>query len=48
MIVAGSGELQNENEVLTPEQIARLAKARQSDSTVMIRIRDEVNGIYLK
>jgi hypothetical protein len=47
MIVAGSGELQNENEVLTPEQIARLAEARQSDSTIMIRSADEVNGIAI-
>ena len=47
MIVAGSGELQNENEVLTPEQIARLAKARESDSTVMIRSENEANGIVM-
>jgi hypothetical protein len=44
MIVAGSGELQNENEVLTPEQISRLAEARKSDSTIMIRSESEVNG----
>jgi len=44
MIVAGSGELQNENEVLTQQQIDRLARARNSDSTIMIRTIDEVNG----
>jgi hypothetical protein len=36
-IVAGSGELANEAEVLTPTERARLAQARQSDKTVMIR-----------
>ncbi|MDB5243925.1 MAG: peptidase, partial [Spirosoma sp.] len=41
-IVAGSGELLNPNEVLTPEQIKRLAHARQSDKTVIIRGKDEV------
>jgi len=37
MIVAGSGELQNPEEVLTPEEQRRLAMARRSDATVMIR-----------
>jgi hypothetical protein len=37
MIVAGSGQLQNEAQVLTPKQQAQLAKARNSDKTVMIR-----------
>ena len=37
MIVAGSGELVNPQEVLTPQQQARLAAARRSDRTVMIR-----------
>ena len=37
MIVAGSGELVNPQEVLTATQQARLAKARVSDETVMIR-----------
>lgn len=37
MIVAGSGELQNPAEVLTKTQRDRLAKARASDATVMIR-----------
>jgi hypothetical protein len=44
MIVAGSGELQNENEVLTPQQIQRLAVARKSDTTIIIRSVDEVNN----
>lgn len=37
MIVAGSGELQNPGEVLTDKEIARLAQARNSDQTVIIR-----------
>jgi hypothetical protein len=37
MIVAGSGELVNPQDVLTPQQQARLAAARRSDRTVMIR-----------
>ncbi|SFV31413.1 hypothetical protein SAMN05660895_1066 [Thermoflavifilum thermophilum] len=36
MIVVGSGELQNPTQVLTPTEIARLNKARNSDETVMI------------
>ncbi len=43
MIVAGSGELQNEKEVLSEQQIQRLKDARNSDKTVMIRTIDEVN-----
>ncbi|WP_080237800.1 M1 family metallopeptidase [Spirosoma rigui] len=43
-IVAGSGELLNPNDVLTAEQIKRLAQARQSDKTVMIRSKDEVTN----
>ncbi len=43
-IVVGSGELQNPNEVLTKEQIARWNKAKNSDSTVMIRTIDEANA----
>lgn len=42
VIVAGSGELQNPTEVLTPTQIARLQKAKTSDNTVMIRSAAEV------
>jgi len=41
MIVAGSGVLLNPKDVLTPEQLARLAQARSSDTTVMIRTADE-------
>jgi hypothetical protein len=37
MIVAGSGELQNEKEVLSTREISRLDQARKSDKTVMIR-----------
>ena len=43
MIVAGSGELQNPAEVLTAKEINRLAAARNSDKTVMIRSANEVN-----
>ncbi|WP_244650467.1 M1 family metallopeptidase [Sphingomonas sp. CFBP 13706] len=42
MLVAGSGELQNPAEVLTPTQIARLAMARTSDATVIIRAPREI------
>jgi hypothetical protein len=42
MIVAGSGELVNPGDVLTAAQRDRLAKARQSDKTVMIRTAAEV------
>ncbi len=43
MIVAGSGALVNGNEVLTSTELARLAEARRSDKTVMIRTADDVN-----
>jgi hypothetical protein len=42
MTVAGSGDLQNPQEVLTALEIQRLAKARKSDTAVMIVTRDEV------
>ena len=42
MIVSGSGELMNPKEVLTAAEQARLAKARLSDATVMIRSPDDV------
>jgi hypothetical protein len=42
MIVAGSGELVNPEDVLTKTQQERLAKARNSDATVMIRTAEEV------
>ena len=44
MIVAGSGELQNEKDVLTATQIERLNAARKSDKTIMIRTEEEVNN----
>jgi hypothetical protein len=43
MIVAGSGELVNPQDVLTAKQITRLNAARNSDKTVMIRDLAEVN-----
>ena len=45
MIVAGSGELVNPQEVLTAAQQARLAKARTSDATVMIRDAAEIGSV---
>jgi hypothetical protein len=41
-IVVGSGELINPQEVLTPKQLERLAAARKSDKTVLLRSADEV------
>jgi hypothetical protein len=41
-IVVASGELQNPQEVYTPEQQKRWAEAAQSEKTVMIRTADEV------
>jgi hypothetical protein len=43
MIVAATGVLRNSAEVLTAAQRSRLAQARTSSSTVMIRSRDEVS-----
>ncbi|MEI7037576.1 M1 family metallopeptidase [Fulvimonas yonginensis] len=42
MIVAGSGELVNPQDVLTSTEIERLDRARHSDATVMIRTPAEV------
>lgn len=42
MIVAGSGELVNPQDVLTKAQQQRLEQARHSDATVMIRTPEEV------
>lgn len=42
MIIAGSGELQNEKDVLTPAQQSRMAEARKSDKTVTLRSAQEV------
>jgi len=43
MLVAATGTLQNPAQVLTPTQRSRLARARSSDSTVVIRSKDEVS-----
>ena len=43
MLVAATGTLRNPAQVLTATQRTRLAHARASDSTVVIRGRDEVN-----
>jgi len=43
MLVAGSGELVNGDEVLTPLQRQRLEQARASDKTVAIRAASEVD-----
>ncbi|TAN06974.1 MAG: M1 family peptidase [Rhodanobacteraceae bacterium] len=42
MLVAGSGELVNPAEVLTPTERARLARAQNSEQTVLIRTPGEV------
>ncbi|HEX6333386.1 MAG TPA: M1 family metallopeptidase, partial [Flavisolibacter sp.] len=42
LMIVGSGELMNEKEVYTRAQQARLAEARASDKTVMIRAAEEV------
>jgi hypothetical protein len=42
MLVAATGSLQNPDEVLTAAQRARLARARTSDVTVVIRGKDEI------
>lgn len=42
MIVAGSGELINEKDVLTTNQLSRLNEARNSDKTVILRSEKEV------
>ncbi|WP_128546628.1 M1 family metallopeptidase [Larkinella soli] len=43
-IVVGSGELLNPQDVLTAEQQKRLAQARNSDKTVLLRGKDEVTS----
>ncbi len=43
VLVAATGTLQNPVEVLTPTQRARLAEARNSDATVIIRGKNEIN-----
>jgi Peptidase family M1 domain len=44
LIVVGSGELQNPDQVLTPTVRKRLAEARKSDSTITIIGADELGG----
>src|SRR5699024_4824765 len=47
MLVSGSGELMNPEEVLTDEQRERLEKARKSDETVFIKTKEDVlNGVH--
>ena len=41
-IVAATGVLQNPSDILTTEQMKRLAQAKKSESTVIIRGKDEV------
>ncbi|MEO6812612.1 MAG: M1 family metallopeptidase [Ginsengibacter sp.] len=47
MVVAGSGDLQNPEQVLTPTEIERLNEARKSDSTVHIINESEI-GLFSK
>ncbi|HZH35663.1 MAG TPA: M1 family metallopeptidase [Flavisolibacter sp.] len=42
LLIVGSGELQNEKEVYTSEQVSRLSQARASDKTVAIRTANEI------
>jgi hypothetical protein len=42
LIIVGSGDLQNPKEVLTATELKRMAEAKQSDKTVMIRTAEEV------
>ena len=44
MIVAGSGNLQNPEQVYTPGQQQRMGRARASNETVLIRTPEEVTG----
>ncbi|WP_165851995.1 M1 family metallopeptidase [Mucilaginibacter terrenus] len=50
LVIVGSGELINPNEVLTATELKRLAQARTSDKTVMIKDSADVVGgnAYLK
>ena len=42
LIIVGSGDFQNPKEVLTATELKRMAEAKQSDKTVMIRTAEEV------
>lgn len=44
MIVVGSGELQNPSEVLTTQQLERYNLAKESEKTIIIRKKDEINN----
>lgn len=44
MIVVGSGELLNNQECMTPEQLKRWNEAKNSDKTVMLRTENEVTN----
>lgn len=44
MIVVGSGELQNPKETLTPQQLERYNRAKESDKTVIIREKNEITN----
>ena len=44
MVIAGSGELQNPQEVLTKSTLQRLAAARSSDKTVVIRSAADIDN----
>lgn len=48
ILIAGSGELINEAQVLSPVEISRLAKARNSDATVFIRDSTDVKNNHPK
>lgn len=48
MVLSGSGQLVNEAQVLSPKEISRLAKARNSDQTVFIRDSTDINTIAAK
>ena len=47
LVVVGSGELLNPTEVLTPKVIARLNKAKDSDTTVIIKSENELDSTSL-
>jgi hypothetical protein len=48
MVLGGSGALVNEAQVLSPKEISRLNKARNSDETVFIRDSADINNITAK
>lgn len=44
MLVVGSGEVVNEKEVYSSKQFERLQQAKNSDKTILVRTKDEVNA----